>query len=363
MNQLPPRSGGRELSEKVPIKQTFCGKYRVLATFVICVSVLIAGFAASGIWKNTESGKMFFSKIESFFGKASDQDELDPPIVSDSNDPVDTPDQEEQQIPEGAIPVVSMDLSYMNRGESYYLNDTAYQPDIESLLGRTLNILDGRIETDAPLVLIVHTHTVESYLPDATKYVEGSLSNVTYSTDAKQNMIAVGDVLADALNENGIPTLQCIVTHTGENMTLQGAYNRSAESVKSYLKQYPSIRLVIDLHRDGILTDEEEYVKTALPDSNDSLAQVMAVVGTDSNGTDCPNWEGNLALALQLRRAMNLSDYGIGRPVYLRNASFNQELAPFGLLLEIGSGGNSLEQAKRTAEKIGDALALIIQNS
>ena len=143
-------------------------------------------------------------------------------------------------------------------------------------------------------------------------------------------------------------------------MSLQGAYSRSEESVERYLKQYPSIRLVIDLHRDGILTDVEAYVKTEIKDGDGSLAQVMAVVGTDENGTYIPNWEGNLALALQLRREMNLNDCGIGRPVYLRSASFNQELAPYGLLLEIGTGGNSLEQAKRTAEKIGDALAKII---
>ena len=86
------------------------------------------------------------------------------------------------------------------------------------------------------------------------------------------------------------------------------------------------------------------------------MAQVMAVVGTDCNGTEHTRWEENLALALQLRRAMNAETEGIGRPVFLRNSSYNQELAPYSLLLEIGTGGNSLAQAKRTAEMVGSAL-------
>lgn len=359
MNQLPSAKSGREVSEKTPIKQTFYGKYRVFATFIICVSILIAGFAASSIWKNTESGARFFSKLESFFSKDQKGEGQIPSVTDDEDHSLSsTPDH--TIVPNGAIPIVPLDLSYMDRGEAYYLNETSYQPDIKALLGRTLYIADGQVKTNEPLVLIVHTHTVESYLPDGTVYIEGTLSEATYSDDAKKNMLAVGEMLADTLNQNGIPTLQCRVTHTGENMTLQGAYSRSEESVKRYLKQYPSIRLVIDLHRDGILTDAEEYVKTEIKGGDGSLAQVMAVVGTDGNGTDCPNWEGNLALALQLRRELNLSDCGMGRPVYLRNASFNQEIAPYGLLLEIGTGGNSLEQAKRTAEKIGDALAKII---
>jgi stage II sporulation protein P len=86
----------------------------------------------------------------------------------------------------------------------------------------------------------------------------------------------------------------------------------------------------------------------------------MAVVGSDTNGTAC-NWEGNFALAMILRQKLNRSCEGIARPVYLRRSSFNQELAPYSLLLEIGTGANTLEEAKRTVQRVGDALAEIIR--
>jgi stage II sporulation protein P len=172
-------------------------------------------------------------------------------------------------------------------------------------------------------------------------------------------MLALGRELADLLNGKGIPTLHCTVDHTGDGGSVQGAYERSAESVKGYLKQYPSIQLVIDLHRDAVLTSEGAYVRSAAR-GEEQTAQVMAVVGSDANGTAC-NWEGNFALAMLLRQKLNQSCEGIARPVYLRRSSFNQELAPYSLLLEIGTGANTLEEAKRTVQRVGDALAEIIR--
>ena len=87
------------------------------------------------------------------------------------------------------------------------------------------------------------------------------------------------------------------------------------------------------------------------------MAQVMAVVGSDGNGTEHPNWERNLALAECLRAALNKEVSGLCRPSILRNASYNQELAPYSLLLEIGTGANSVEEAKRSASLVGKVLS------
>jgi stage II sporulation protein P len=86
----------------------------------------------------------------------------------------------------------------------------------------------------------------------------------------------------------------------------------------------------------------------------------MAVIGTDGNGTEFLHWEQNLAFALQLRERLNEGERGICRPVSLRNASFHQELAPCSILLEIGTAGNTVDEAKRAAKLVGDALADLI---
>ncbi|MBQ9761251.1 MAG: stage II sporulation protein P [Clostridia bacterium] len=358
MHQLPSGKNVLGTSEKVKDPVTFGGKYRVFAAFIICAALLGAAFAISSIWRSTDSGTSFFEKLGSFFSQDEDGGE-DLPPVTDLPDMTTPPSPESPSVPSDAITVISKDLSCSSLGENYYLNETDYLPDINALLGTKLDLTAN--ESGAPLVLIVHTHTVESYLPNGSEYVEGQLSDAIYSEHTDKNMLAVGKALVARLAENGISALQCTVTHTGEGMSLQGAYGREAESVKGYLKQYPSIRLVIDLHRDSIMTESGEYVRSEVPE-NGELAQVMAVVGTDSNGTPC-EWERNLSLALQLRQALNTECTGLARPVYLRRASFNQELAEYSLLLEVGTGGNSIEQAKRTAERIGDALAdLIFKN-
>lgn len=359
-NQLPSGGTGRELSSKIEIKGTFCGKYRVFAAFVICAAILTAAFAASAIWGKTSQGTVFFARVYSFFSKGDESGaSKDPPVQTTvDHNSVEQKPPIGPQIPDGAIAVVSKDLSYLSRGEEYFLNETPYQPNVAELLARPLALFSSSSESSLePLVLILHTHTVEAYTDGKLSYIESPISSQTYSASEEENMIAVGRVLCEQLNQNGIPTLHCTVVHTGDDMSLQGSYERAKKSIERYLALYPSIRLVIDLHRDAVMTEDGEYVRSAIPGGEDNMAQVMAVVGTDCNGTNHERWQDNLALALQLRRELNGANEGIGRPVYLRNSSFNQECAPYSLLLEIGTGANSLEQAKCTAKEIGDALA------
>lgn len=367
-NRLPSGNENRALSPKIEIKSTFCGKYRVFAAFIICAAILTAAFAASAIWSKTPSGSAFFAQIQARFSKGNASDGQNPPptqtLPSDDDPIIKEPDP--PVVPVDAIPIVSRDLSYLSRGEGYFLNETPYAPNVSELLARPLIFLSpSTTQSFAPLVLILHTHTVESYTDGTSPYLTSPISSQTYSTNEEQNMLAVGRVLCERLNQNGIPALHCTVVHTGEGMSLQGSYERAKESITRYLEQYPSIQLVIDLHRDAVMTEDGSYVRTELPNGDGSMAQVMAVVGTDCNGTSHARWQDNLALALQLRRELNCANEGMGRPVYLRNSSFNQECAPYSLLLEIGTGANSLEQAKCTAEEIGDALKrlLIIEES
>ena len=51
---------------------------------------------------------------------------------------------------------------------------------------------------------------------------------------------------------------------------------------------------------------------------------------------------------------------GLCRPVSLRNSSYNQELAKYALILEIGTAANSVEEAKRAAVLVGETLADLI---
>jgi stage II sporulation protein P len=347
---LPPST------EKITFDGTYHGKYRGFAVFLICCALLLAGFAISTV--------AFQGRLDGWlFGENQGQEETQPPtenqqngaLESDTTTQAPPSENEKTPLPEGATPILSKDLSCISNGALYLHNETPYAPELSALLQKQLVFAEP---TQEPLVLILHTHSMESYQPSGATYIEGIVGDVTYSDDAEQNMLAVGKTLANRLQSHGIGTIHCTIVH--DVPTLGGAYDRSAETVKYYLKEYPSIRYVIDLHRDAVTGENGEIVRAVWGEGEESVAQVMAVVGSDANGTDFPNWEDNLAFALQLREALNAEGQGICRPVYLRNASFHQELAPCSILLEIGTSGNSVDEAKRAAEMVGDALANFI---
>ena len=344
-NELPPSR------QSVVLDGTFRGKYRVFAVFLICCALLVAAFAFSAVWMN-KGGESWFSGV----GEETETEKNGTAAAgnggSDQREETETP----SPLPENSTPVISMDLAYLFRGTGYLHNDTRYSPDVEALLALKLK---APTLSDRPLVLILHTHTSESYLPTGAAYITAPLGDLAYSREEKQNVLSVGETLCRALNEKGITALHCTVMH--DDPTLSGSYRRSEETVKRYLEEYPSIEYVIDLHRDAVMTSDGSVVRAVGYDERgEAVAQIMPVVGTDGNGTEFLNWEENLAFALQLREVLNEMGSALCRPVYLRNESFGQELAKHSLLLEIGTAANSIEEANRAALVLAEALARMI---
>ncbi len=344
--------------ELVDLNGTFRAKYRIFAVFLLACAILVAAFAVSAVWLR-QGGSEWLRGLGSFWStqepdsalqNGSETESGAEPEESGSTEPAPI-----DPIPADATPVVSADLAYLSLGRDYLHNETHYSPDVAAL---SESLLSRPAVGAEPLVLILHTHTSEGYLPSGSAYVEGALGDATYTRDETQNILAVGKVLAEALNEKGITAIHCTVMH--DEPTLGGSYARSAETVRSYLEAYPSIEYVIDLHRDSVLNGAGEYLRAVTEIDGEAVAQVMAVVGTDGNGTPHESWEENLALALQLRAALNADDTPLCRPVSLRNASFYQELARHSLLLEIGTAANSVEEAERAARLVGKALADLI---
>ncbi len=324
------------------------GASRVFCIFLIGCALLVALFAVVAIAMHGNPMGFF----QGLFPGIS-TDEAGPPSVT-SPSTTQPPSSEPSPTPE-QTPIVEMDLSYLSLGEGYLHNETPYTPNVEALLSAPLPKLTG----EGPRVLILHTHTGESYLSEGTTVLDGLPGDLTYSRDAERNVLAVGEELCRVLNARGIETIHCTTLH--DDPDLRNAYARSRETVQAYLERYPGIVYVIDLHRDAILTGDGEYVRPLTPDG-EGVAQVMAVVGSDCNGT-VYDWEQNLALALQLRQRLNQRCPALCRPVSLRRASYHQELAPGYLLLEIGSGANTPEQAKRAAALVGETLADLLLDS
>ncbi|MBR2353435.1 MAG: stage II sporulation protein P [Clostridia bacterium] len=263
-------------------------------------------------------------------------------------------------VPEGETPIIPMDLSLSEFGDAYINNATGLKPDTKKLLSMNLKDVPTLLSVNRgadPLVLILHTHGTEGYSENGAISFLDRGEDLARSSDPSQNVLAVGQVLAETLNRAGVNTLHCTVMH--DQPQYKDSYRRSEETIRRYLKEYPSIRLVIDLHRDSVLKSGGELVRPVTLVDGEPTAQMMCVIGSNWNGGSYPNWEKNLALALKLRAEMNREGENICRPVYLKGSTYNQELAPYSLLVEMGASGNSLEEAKRAAEKFAMALITI----
>ncbi len=213
----------------------------------------------------------------------------------------------------------------------------------------------------APQVLIVHTHATECYMAYYAGYYNDD--DATRSTDAAVNMLAVGEAVAAQLRAQGIGVIHDTTLH--DHPAYTGAYTRAETTIQSYLKKYPSIRVVLDIHRDAMLQSDQTKIKPTVSVAGRKAAQVMAVIG-GTNTAELPNahCRENLRLALQFHRAMNTAYDGIMRPLYVVDARYNQGLLAGSMLLEIGTDANTLSEAVYSAQLVGKQLSgLLLSDS
>lgn len=234
-------------------------------------------------------------------------------------------------------------------GDPVQLHDlVGYGPDVQALLQTPL-VWDLR--SDAPTVLILHTHGSESYTKQPTEtYIEES----PYQTyDARYNMISLGQELAHILEAGGIRVIHDQMLH--DHPSYSDAYDHARQSIASYLAAYPSIQMVIDLHRDALDFAQDPQLSTSAQVNGQESAQIMLVAGTDVN-LDYPDWQDNLSLGVKLTAVLEKAYPGITRPIQLRAQRFNLDMTPGSLLVEIGANGDTHTQALTAVRALGEAI-------
>ncbi|MBR7146288.1 MAG: stage II sporulation protein P, partial [Oscillospiraceae bacterium] len=214
------------------------------------------------------------------------------------------------------------------------------------------------LTADGPQVLIVHTHATEAYtMPEGEEYEE---SDAFRTTDVRYNMVRVGDEIADTLAQCGISVLHDRTLY--DYPAYNGAYTRSAESIKRYLAEYPTICFVLDVHRDAI-EDTEGNIYKAVCGEDANLAQLEFVMGSDGGGASHENWRENLKLAAAVQQTAVSQYPTLMRPIILRAARYNQQLSTGSLLVEVGAAGNSLEEALLSARVFAECFADTVQGT
>ena len=212
------------------------------------------------------------------------------------------------------------------------------------------------LNSEEPQVLILHTHATECYQPWDDLWYDPTFS--ARSTDTAVNMCAVGERMAQILNEAGINTLHDETLHDSPSYT--ESYDRSAQTARAYLEQYPSIRVILDVHRDAIESDGARVKPLTEIDGQDT-AQVMIIAGCDNGITvNLPHWKENLAFAAAWETEMETLYPGLTRPVLCGYRFYNQDVCTGSLLIEIGGHANTLVEAIRGGEYAARALASLL---
>ena len=172
-------------------------------------------------------------------------------------------------------------------------------------------------------------------------------------------MTAVGDVLEKVLKSKGIGVVHDYTHH--DYPSYNGSYKRSAETVKSYLEKYPTIKVALDLHRDGIEKENHEIIKSKAEINGEKASQVMVVCACDESYQTIPNWEENFRFGMDITTALEQRYEGITRPLYLCNARYNMDLSQGLLILEFGTNANTIEEVKITAAAVGEVLGDLLE--
>ena len=260
------------------------------------------------------------------------------------------------------VPVPEIDLAPETLADYDYLMNhffivdsatetTAEQINAASFLAEDLTL---QKETEAPQILIYHSHSQETFCDSR----EGK---------EEDTIVGVGDYLTELLTE----TYGYQVMHVTEKFDLAGgeldrskAYDYARAWLEPVLKENPSIQVVIDLHRDGVPDDRRLVTEI----NGKETAQLLFYNGLSHtiNSGDLsylpnPYIQDNLAFSFQLEYQAALYYPELYRGIYLAGLRYNLHLRPRALLLEAGAQTNTVQEVKNAMEPFADILDRVLQ--
>ena len=231
-----------------------------------------------------------------------------------------------------------------------YLVDSSTSVNPDELNASNLLSMDMSVDLSGQdyKVLIYHTHGSEAFAD--------SRAGVTEDT-----VIGVGDELTRLLESYGIKVYhdRNVYDMIDGELDRSHAYDLSGDSVDDILAQYPSIEVVIDLHRDGVREDLHLVTDiNGLPTAK--LMFVNGVSRLNVNGDIDylynPNKISNLAFSLQMYLEGKATYGDLMRRIYIRGYCFNLDKMPRAALVEVGAQTNTVQEAKNAMIPLADII-------
>ncbi len=226
--------------------------------------------------------------------------------------------------------------------------------DVSKTLNEEINL---KIDKSKPAVLIVHTHTTEGYeILDRNFYAQNYVSR---TSDTSRNVARVGLAIKEALESEGY---QVIHDTTEHDTKYNGSYGRSEATIKKYLEKYPNIKIVLDVHRDAVQTDDGTKIKPVNKINGKKAAQIMLITGCQEQGIEnYPDWYENLKFSLKVQKACEDRFQGLMRPLLFSARKYNMNLTTCSILVEVGTDANTLDEAVYSGKLFGLALCDMLE--
>ncbi len=260
---------------------------------------------------------------------------------------------------EATYPVVERHIE--NEGDCfenvYVKNYSKTHIDIASELS-TRPELNFKLNTNEPQILVYHTHTTESYMPNESNVFPQSFYSRTTNKD--YSVAAVGKAICNKLQENGISVVHDTTIH--DNPSYNGSYYRSEDTIHAIMEKYPSIIATIDVHRDAI-GGTTSRSKAVFNSSLGKAAQVMIICGCGENGVEnFPNWRENLRFGLKVQQKLANNEIGMARSLKFCDRQYNLNATKGSLLVEVGTDVNTIEEAKKSGTMLGQAISEVAKD-
>lgn len=208
-------------------------------------------------------------------------------------------------------------------------------------------------EKGKPHVLIYHTHGTESYNPAS----EGN-----YHTLRKEySVIEVGRIITEILEKRGYNVIHDETYH--DYPSYSGSYGRSLAKAREILKENPSIKVIIDIHRDGYDNLEDNKKKALMASNRTNIDENVSTKFQLVIGPESPNRKEVEIFANYIKSISDINYPGFSKPILVKPyGKFNQFLSNHYALIEVGSNLNNIEEAKKSATYLGEILAETLDN-
>ncbi len=299
-------------------------------------------------------------------GSAPEQDPQDdtsarePEKSGEKEAPKEYPEGQTEQTSAAAAPQVEIareqleNYDYLLR--NFFIIDSTTSADGSLINASGLLDVDMSIEKDPekPQILIYHTHSQEGFADSR----EGN---------PEDTVVGVGNYLTELLEDQyGYQVIHNTDTFDVVNGEIDrnSAYDYSLEVVGQILEEYPSIEVVIDLHRDGVAEDRRLVTEVkGKPTARFMFFNGLSYSALNGEVTYLPNpyVQENLAFSFQLNLEAAQYYPGLSRNIYLSSLRYNLHVRPRAILLEAGAQTNTVQEVKNAMEPFAEILDRVLQ--